>query len=118
MQKIALIVAILVVSGNTVSIAAEFERNPDRFPSVGLSLGIASETGDQGATCSICTPSSVSQDLETDVYDLTFDTRIPVSQSLTLFGIFAFASTLTESDETSFLAGVKTDTSGFAPLLS
>lgn len=104
----SILVAILVLAPAIAS-AMEFERNPDRFPSIGISLGLA---GAAGETEFKFAGASAKQDTTFGQSDITLDTVIPVSQSVTIFGALSLLGERDEADETAILDGATTDMSG------
>lgn len=84
----------------------EFPKNPDRFPSLGFNYTGVAETGNIKAT------NNEGQDLETKSGALVLDTRMPLSDSFTLYlGIGATSSNIKGKESSSLLAN-ETDTSG------
>lgn len=76
MKKIA--TALLLVSTLSTSLLAwEFDKNPDRFPSLGLNYTGTSDTGQYKVI-------GLSQDIESNAHTVVLDTRLPLSNSLTL----------------------------------
>lgn len=81
--------------------AREFALNPDRFPSIGLSLegeGYEGETKFPSA--------GLKQDSEFGYSRLTIDTRLPLSNSFTLELALGSVGRRYEADETPFLDSV------------
>lgn len=89
--------------------AARFDQNPDRVPSIGISLGLggAGGTGDVFAS-----GLTASQDVSSGVFDISLDFRNPLSGGLTLFGGLSLISTFAEANETPLLAGQEVSTFG------
>ena len=105
------VIAMLVAGFTTTAWAGEFERNPDRFSSIGISIGLAGAGGDTTVKAG---GASADQDVSVGTFDLTIDSRIPVSNSMTLFGGFSVFAQSSEADETVSLSGSETDLAGFA----
>lgn len=89
--------------------AGGFENNPDRYPSIGLSLGLLGLSGDS----SIKGAGVSDQDVESGTFDITIDTIIPVSPSLSLFGAFSLIGQNTTGKENADFFESETDLSGF-----
>jgi hypothetical protein len=104
----SILVAILVLVPAIAS-ATEFERNPDRFPSIGISLGLQGESGETKLTFG---GASAKQDTTFGASDITLDTVIPISDSVSLFGALSLLGDRTKADETGVLDGATVDMSG------
>jgi len=82
MKNRILVVGIVgIFIGVGVGEAREFPKNPDRFPSFGITLESQSLEGDFKSPSA---PAFGSQDVESTSRRLTFDTRLPLSNSFTL----------------------------------
>lgn len=108
-MRLFALAVLLVVLTTTPSFADEFERNPDRFPSIGLNLSFGGEKGTTEIEDGFL---SADQDTEIGIFRLTLDTRVPVSNSWTLYGALSLTGTAVEMDETFDLAGSNTETGG------
>lgn len=108
MRKLLLATVLLAVFGG-VSHAEEFAKNPDRFPSIGLEILKAGETGTGTAQGNI----SADQGLSIDVFQLVFDFAVPVSNSVTFSGAIGHSQTDSSSDRTNLLLGYDANTNGF-----
>ncbi len=108
--KIAVMVALIIISSST-SFAGGFINNPDRYPSIGLSVGMTDLEG--GNTETIGATFSEAQETTLKTQDLTLDLRLPVSQEWTLFSAFSFFSQELTRDGTTALNGVNRDLDGF-----
>lgn len=108
--KIAVMVALIIISSST-SFAGGFINNPDRYPSIGLSVGMTDLEG--GNTETNTTLFTEAQETTLKTQDLTLDLRLPVSQEWTLFSAFSFFSKKLTHDETTALHGVNRDLDGF-----
>ena len=93
----------------TIVFADEYERNPDRFPSLGFSVGLEGLGGNSDATGGLG-----SQDTSIGRIDLGADMRIPVSNSWTLYGALDLIGERIKSDATSSLAGFDNSLGGIA----
>jgi hypothetical protein len=103
MKRFAIVATTLLLS--LPSLAWEKERNPDRFPSLGVTLDSASGEGD-------ATVSGLSQDVEETVSGLTLDVRLPLSNSFTLSTGLGGYSSEVEAIENNIFLGSKSETSG------
>jgi len=92
------LLSIVLVAGTAV--AAEYDRNPDRFTSLGLTLNL---TGSSGDTTLSSGGLSASQDTASGFAGVEVDVRVPVSQSVTLSGALAVFGSGSEADETAAL---------------
>jgi hypothetical protein len=90
--------------------AGEYDRNPDRFPSLGITLDLGGASGDATLTAS---GASAKQDVASGLASLALDTRIPVSQSVTLSAGLALFGNASEADETALLSKQEVNQSGF-----
>jgi hypothetical protein len=77
--------------------AAEYDRNPDRFTSLGLTVNLTGSAGDNTVSSGGL---SASQDVASGLAGLEVDLRVPVSQSVTLSGALAIFGSGSEADET------------------
>ncbi len=91
------------------AVAGDYPGNPDQRASIGVSLGLASDSGDITVTSGGL---SAKQDVSGGFAELEFDTRIPVSNNWTLLGSLSFAGFSSEADETALLSGVEQQTGG------
>ena len=80
--------------------AAQYPDNPDRFPSLGLHIGGAAESGDATFTD---TGLFTKQDVTISTGRLLLDLRLPVSNSITLLGSLGFHGGTVEGKETALL---------------
>lgn len=94
---------------SAVKVFAQYADNPDKYPSIGISLGYVPQTGDLRATAGVF---SATQDAEITQHDITLDFRFPMSNSTTLFGAVSQGNIVVDYTETPLLAGSKTDVSG------
>ena len=78
-KKMMLIASFFLFSVCDAS-GAGFLNNPDRYPSVGISLGVTDIDG------SFANLASIKADSKIKTRDFTIDLRLPVSHELTLFG--------------------------------
>ena len=100
----------LFLSGSVaVSFAGEHPLNPDRFPSIGLSLSGQGVSGDQTFPSA---PGVGAQDREDSLGMFIIDTRLPLSNSFTLELALGSVSYLEESKETVSLNSAKFDGTG------
>jgi len=99
----------LLLGTVTISHADWFEYNPDHAPSIGLTYSGAMEDGDATVTDG---PISVKQNVDAVSGMLVLDTRVPVSDNLTLHGAIGVTGTEIEATETPDLLGGKTETGG------
>jgi len=90
---------------------AEYADNPDRFPSLGISIGLAGGSGTSELTA---VGLSAKQDTTFGASDITADFHLPVTNSVTLFGALSLLGQQEKFDETAQLAGQKIDFSGAA----
>jgi hypothetical protein len=109
MKRLMILVGLLMLAG-TVK-AMEHPGNPDRFPSIGLSLDGASQSG---TLTTKATGASFSQDGDATDGALTLDTRLPISDNTTLYGAVGLISSKSSADETNILTGGETKSSGVA----
>lgn len=80
MTKKMMLIAIVFYFSVCDALGAGFIKNPDRYPSVGVSLGVTNIDG------SFANAASFNADSEIKTRDFTIDLRLPVSHELTLFG--------------------------------
>ena len=100
----------LLLSGLVaVSFAGEHPLNPDRFPSIGLSLSGQGVSGDQTFPSA---PGVGALNREDSLGMFVIDTRLPLSNSFTLELALGSVSYLEESDESAFFNSSKFDASG------
>lgn len=111
--KIAMMATVIILSSNS-SFAGGFINNPDRYPSIGFSLGMTDIEGGNTETIGVNTPLpfTEAQDTTLKTQDLTVDIRLPVSQAWTLFGAFSFFSQEMTRDGRTALNGVNQDLDG------
>ncbi len=100
-KKLALITVLILMIGRPC-FAGGFVKNPDRYPSVGLSFGLADLEGTRSETTSGASFGPRSQNSGLKTRDVTIDLRLPVSHEVTLFGAFSVLSQET-SQESAFL---------------
>jgi hypothetical protein len=94
---------------SAVAVAGDYPGNPDQRASIGVSLGLASDSGDVTVTSGGL---SAKQDVSAGFAELEFDTRIPVSNNWTLSGALSFSGVNVEADETAALPGAEQQTGG------
>jgi hypothetical protein len=92
------VLAVVLFAGT--AFAAEFDRTPDRFTSLGLTVNLTGASGDNTISSG---GASASQDTASGLAGLEVDLRVPVSQSVTLSGALAVFGTGSEADETGLL---------------
>lgn len=99
------IIMLLLFVTPSLSHAWEVPKNPDRFPSLGLTYTGVSETGDYNIQ-------GYKQDVETTNRSLIADLRLPLATSFTLsIGVGGTHSEVLGKENFNFY-GSKTDTSG------
>ena len=103
------IVSGLVLWLPAVAVAGDYPGNPDQRASIGVSLGLASDSGDITVTSAGL---SAKQDVSSGFAELEIDTRIPVSNNWTLLGSLSFLGFSSEADETALLAAAEQQTGG------
>jgi hypothetical protein len=103
------VVAIAIIAGP--AFAGEFERNPDRFPSLGFTLNLTGSSGDNTVTSGGL---SQSQDVSSGLVALEVDARVPVSPSVTLSGAVALVGSGGEADENAVFAGQEINEGGIS----
>jgi hypothetical protein len=108
MKKLPVVMFFLLVSSS----AWAFDFNPDRFPSLGITLEGGTST--DGTTTITATGFSASQDVKRNFGALVIDARLPVSENWTFNGGILFESSKSTSDETTFLAGSEFKLTTFA----
>lgn len=108
MKKI-IFAAILVTLTSTFSFAWECPKNPDRFPSIGLSLSGQAASADQSYPSF---PTGGSQNREDSVGMFILDTRLPLSNSFTLDFAIGSMHVKQTLDETATLDSQKYDANG------
>lgn len=87
-----------------------FINNPDRYPSIGLSLGMTDIDGDDVQTLdALASTANATQKTQ----DLTIDLRLPVSHELTLFGAFSVISQTVTTDSRFPFQGQNQELDGF-----
>ncbi|GEM_PF-6757731 len=101
-KGITLMIAMILMAG-TSGFAAGFGfiNNPDRYPSVGLSLGMTDIDGPNLRVFASNSPAPTTDavNVTQKTQDLTIDLRLPVSHELTLHGAFSIVSQeLTSND--------------------
>lgn len=96
---------------SSVAMAAEYEGNPDRLPSIGINYSGLAETGDFTVTSSGV---SAQQDMTIANGMLALDARLPISNSTTLNFAVGIIGSETTADETSLLTGGKSKSRGFS----
>jgi len=112
MQKLIIILlsAITLVASISGRVhAGSFEDNPDRYPSIGLSIGLQGLAGQseiKGAGLS-------DQDVSSGIFDITLDSTIPVSPSVSFFGAFSLIGESVKYKENSDFFESQTDAAGF-----
>jgi hypothetical protein len=109
-MKTLIAIAALLLSP-VVSSAWEFQKNPDRFPSLGLTYTGTEEDGDYNALQSF-------QDVEGKRKSLILDTRLPLSNSFTLSLGFGKASTHVIGLESPYYNANDLNTSGTTMVIS
>lgn len=109
MKKMALLIA-GILSGSVLN-AAEFKDNPDRFPSIGVFYQGGSESGDVTFKASGL---QASQDIKSSGDSITFDLRLPVSDTITLFGGISSTRSEFSGTETSVLNGQEGQSDGMS----
>lgn len=99
------IIAVSLFLIPSVSLAWEQPKNPDRFPSLALTLDGTSSTGDYSS-------SNLRQDVENQTSELLFDTRLPLSEYFTLsIGLGAIGTTFKGKENSNFFSS-ETKTNG------
>ena len=93
-----------------VSEAADYDQNPDRFPSLGFNLTLG---GGPGTFDFKSGGASGSQDTSTGTYGLTVDARVPVNQSVTFSTGLAFMANSLTAEETSQSIGQEVKSTNF-----
>jgi len=91
------------------AVAGDYPGNPDQRASIGVSLGLASDSGDITFKSAGI---SEKQDVSGGFAELEFDTRIPVSNNWTLLGSLSFFGVSAESDETATLPSAEQQSGG------
>lgn len=110
MKNGLLAVVVAVVCGGTAW-AEVYEGNPDKMPSIGISAGSGSESGDSKAFGG---GASASQDIDLSNRHLALDIRLPVSDSVTLSAAVASTQSKVSFQETPLLFGNNTKTDGYS----
>lgn len=108
MKKIAAVV-VMVVMYTSGLFAWEFSQNPDRFPSVGVTLY---GEGSDGEASYPSAPAIGNQDVEYSEGRFSVDTRLPVSNSLSLNFELGTIKNTAKAKETLFLDSQNVDTKG------
>lgn len=108
MNKLFILIAIScgVLFFSSPATAREYEKNPDRFPSIGLtyeSFGLEGETDFRGVA---------KQDVEESGGAIIFDWRMPLSQSITMNLALGAIGSLTEGVSMPQVTGYKTELGG------
>ena len=106
---IKIIVAVLLCAGSINAFAGTFSDNPDHATSIGINYTGVATSGDLTLKSGGI---SASQDAETTSGALVIDTRIPVSQNVTLNAALGFVGFNATADETALLDGGESDESG------
>lgn len=89
----------------SLSFAWEHPQNPDRFPSLGLTLDGTSASGDY-------TTAGFKQDVDSETSEILLDTRLPLSNSFTLsIGLGATGTTFKGKENPNFFSS-ETKTNG------
>jgi hypothetical protein len=80
------LIAAVMILAPSVAGAWEFNRNPDRFPSVGFNILNSYESGDRNEndTPSVSLTRHQSGPVTNFTYKLGADVRLPINQSMTL----------------------------------
>lgn len=96
-----IITLILFTSTSSFSGGLSYINNPDRYPSVGLSLGMTDVDGTNTRTFldNLGIPITDSVTTARKTQDLTLDLRLPVSHEMTLYGAFSIISQELKSNE-------------------
>lgn len=110
MKKFMLAVLLVGLSRVTAR-AAVYEGNPDKMPSIGLSGGGISQSGDGTVMGG---GASASQGMDISSAHVTLDLRLPVSDAVTLSAAVGSVSTKVTAAETGVLFGSESKTSGVA----
>ena len=71
----ALTMAIMIIGGYYTT-AQGFELNPDRFPSIGLSVGYGQSETNSGLT-------------DSEITDFRVDFRVPIAETATIFASYS-----------------------------
>ena len=102
---------LLIIAASPV-LAADEPQNPDRYPSVGLTLRVGGVSGDSTV---VNTASSFNekQNISEGRRELELDGRFPVSPSLTLTPALTLVGIRAKSDETGPLDGHDVSEGGF-----
>ncbi|MCI0527152.1 MAG: hypothetical protein L0Y56_06890 [Nitrospira sp.] len=106
---ITLLSSIISFISLTNNALAWYEKNPDHVTSLGISIGLR---GDSGTNDLKASGTTASQDISGGMFDLTFDLRAPMSETLSLFGDLSLIGESAEADETSLLAGQEIESFG------
>lgn len=107
-MKIAFLLLVGIFMVASVS-AGEYQGNPDRFPSVGISLIGNAEDGD---STTFGGGASGTQNVEVENGAFVVDLRLPVSDHITFTGAIGTSSTSVDAQETPLLFGQKSETEG------
>lgn len=108
MKKMLAVAVLLLASAAAVN-AKEFPANPDRFPSVGITLAGAAESGD---VRTFGGGASATQSANASHGAFTLDLRLPMSDNVTLSGSISSLRSSFEAPETSMLFGQESETNG------
>lgn len=106
MKKLLFAASLLI---GAVVHSAEYPRNPDRVPSIGLTYAGMAETGDVTLNAGSAT---AKQDIENVNGQFLLDLRLPVSDNVTFNGSLGFIGSEFTADETPLLNGQKSSMSG------
>ena len=106
-----LFIALSLVVIPSLSFAWEHPKNPDRFPSLGLTYAANALEGDFASA-------GTSQDIESESSELLIDTRLPLSDSFTLSVGLGGVSTNTKGKDSPTLFSSETDASGGSFVIS
>ncbi len=110
MNKLMILMAAFILMTATNVFARGFINNPDRYPSIGLSLGASKLEGDITTKTS---PTPVIQSSDLEMQDVTLDVRFPVSHQITLFGEFSFFNQESSTDRFGAFQGEDNELDGF-----
>jgi len=99
MKKIVILTATFILFSAHDTLARGFINNPDRFSSIGLSIGYGSIDGNIDLPTTVPLQSAKAKE---DTSDVTLDLRIPISHSLTIITAFSFLSNELSTGEDPF----------------
>ncbi len=98
---VVIIALILLTSASSFAGGPNYINNPDRYPSLGLSLGMSDVSGTNTRTFldNLGIPITDAVTTTQKTQDLTLDLRLPVSHEMTLYGAFSVISQDLKSNE-------------------